>query len=107
MGVVRNRVSKSVSALCGVAIVAAGVGGVEPSEARAATAFPAVPTGGASAPPASGDGGALPVKPAGGGPGCIVGLNCGPINPPKPPPPRRPPTLGHGPQSAAPAPHTP
>ncbi|WP_163771728.1 hypothetical protein [Mycobacterium simiae] len=105
------RASKSASALSSglavlvmVGVAAGGVGGAQRPSLSAAAA---IPTGAISSPSVPGDGGALPVHPVGGGPGCIIGLNCGPINPPKPPPPHRPPTLGHGPQNAAPTPHSP
>jgi hypothetical protein len=106
MGIRRQR---TVAALCGgAAVLAVAVGGIgaigEPQTGAMAPSSVVVP-----APPSPGDtsgGGALPVKPAGGG-GCILGLNCGPIHPNPPPPPRRHPTVPHDPQHAAPAPQNP
>lgn len=86
-------------ALCGGAVVFAlalcGVGSPEGPSRSATPSSSVIP-----APPSPGDGGALPVKPAGGG-GCVLGLNCGPIHPNPPPPPHRHPSLAPDPQHAA------
>ncbi|ORX07170.1 hypothetical protein AWC29_07665 [Mycobacterium triplex] len=89
----------------GATVLAVALGGIGPVDE---------PPGGSSVPASSvvpappGDsGGALRVKPAGGGGGCILGLNCGPINPPRPPPARRAPSLPHGPHQGAPMPQHP
>jgi hypothetical protein len=105
----RIRKGRTVAALCGgAAMLALALGGVgddgKPLASTAAPTSSVVPV-----PPSPGDtvgGGALPVKPAG-GPGCILGLNCGPIHPNPPPPPSRHPSLPHGPQQPGPGPENP
>lgn len=65
------------AAVVALAISGAGelpIGATAPSISVAAQATSAVDTSGT----------AVPVEPAGGGGGCIIGLNCGPINPPRP-----------------------
>ncbi|BBY20683.1 hypothetical protein [Mycobacterium stomatepiae] len=101
-----NRKDATVAALCGsVAVLALALGGIgavtEPQIDAMAPPSYVVP-----APPGDG-GGALPVKPAGGGGGCISGLNCGPVNPDRPPPPKRQPRLPHGQQQGVQAPQNP
>jgi hypothetical protein len=107
MGIGKGR---TVAALCGgAAVLALALGGVggddgKPLARAAAPSSSVVPV-----PPSPGDtagGGALPVKPAGGG-GCILGLNCGPIHANPPPPPSRHPSLPHGPQHPGPGPENP
>src|ERR1700733_1381045 len=101
-----NRRVRTVAAICGgTAAFALLVGGVGQLSAP--------PTGvdRSSASPSAGSttdsGGALRVHPAGGG-GCVPGLNCGPINPPRPPPlPRRQPSPAPDPQHSAPGPQDP
>lgn len=100
------RTGRAIAALGGGAAVLAVTLGVvgaadEPEISATVPSSSVVP-----APPGDG-GGALPVKPAGGGGGCILGLNCGPINPPRPPPPRRAPSLPHGPHQGVAAPQNP
>ncbi|MEZ0352256.1 hypothetical protein [Mycobacterium sp. pR1184] len=101
-----NHAGKTVAALFGGAAVLAvafgGIGSADESPNSTAVASSSV----VPAPPGEG-GGALRVKPAGGGGGCISGLNCGPINPDRPPPPKRPPRLVHGPGDPLPLPRNP
>ncbi|WAJ42554.1 hypothetical protein OK015_14795 [Mycobacterium sp. Aquia_216] len=105
-----NLKGKTVAALCsgaaGLALALCGIG----VAAAAPNSTTAPESSVVPAPPSPADttgGGALPVKPAGGGPSCIAGLNCGPINPDRPPPPKRPPRLVHGPGDPAPLPQHP
>jgi hypothetical protein len=97
---------RTVAALCGgAAVFALAFGGIDTGGELQINAT--VPSSTVVPAPPGDDGGALPVKPAGGGPSCIAGLNCGPINPDRPPPPKRPPRLPHGPQQGVPAPQNP
>jgi hypothetical protein len=98
-----NRKGTTLAALCGgAAALALALCGVGPAGEPSASA----PTSSVTPAPPVDDGGALPVKPAGGG-GCVLGLNCGPIHPNPPPPPHRHPSLAPGPQHAAADPQNP
>nr|BBX76972.1 hypothetical protein MFLOJ_07590 [Mycobacterium florentinum] len=97
---------KTAAALCGgAAVLGLAFGGIDALDQSRSSAT--IPTSTVLPAPPGDGGGALPVKPAGGGPGCIVGLNCGPINPDRPPPPKRPPRLVHGPGDPLPLPQHP
>ncbi|WP_142404560.1 hypothetical protein [Mycobacterium shigaense] len=96
-----NSTTRAVAAVYGgvavFALVVGGLDGVSTRYGATTSVSSALP-----APPAPGDGGgALPVKPVGGG-GCVLGLNCGPIHPNPPPPPHRHPSPAPDPQHPAP-----
>lgn len=104
-----NLKTRTVAAMCGgtavFALLVGGVGAVSTPTAgmnRVSTAPPASSSPGDT----TDDSGALRVHSAGGG-GCVPGLNCGPINPPRPPPPRRQPSPAPDPQRSAPGPQNP
>lgn len=79
-----TRAGVSLAALCGGAtVVALAISGAGESPINAKAPTTSVAAKATSAVDNS-DGAALPVEPAGGGGGCIIGLNCGPINPPHP-----------------------
>lgn len=84
LGHMKKRAGATLAALGGgVAVLALAISGA--GESPISAMAPTSNVASAATPSVNTSGGAgLLVEPAGGGGGCIIGLNCGPINPPRP-----------------------
>ncbi len=108
MTIVTNVKTRATAAVCGGAALLVLAGGWSPAGAMAGTTTAAESSSVTPVPPSpSTPGGALPVRPAGGG-ACIIGLNCGCIRNITCPKPRAPrPGNANDQQHSAPAPPNP